>query len=153
MLILQQNRQIKLYPTHSKKNHHWTIVALLCASSQNSKIKLVSPHPSSSPLAPWWSMVGGPPLCSHSDCDPLTQQNRHLKNNTVHPCRLMYCSLAVTTSDPRGKQWRLEKSDFIRLVVTRCKGLLQPAESPGTKVLHLPCGVYKTPLPTSMQSS
>lgn len=150
MLILQQKRQIKLHPTHSKKSHHWAIVALLCASSQNSKRQLVSPHPPSSPQQ---SVVCDLPLCSHSDCDPLTQQNRHLKNNTVHPCRLMYCSLAVTTSDLRGKQWRLEKSDFIRLVVTRCKGLLQPAESPGTKVLHLPCGVYKIPLPISMQSN
>lgn len=153
MLILQQNQQIKLYPTHSKKSHHWTIVALLCASSQNSKIKLVSPHPSSSLLAAWRSMVCDLPLHSHSDCDPLTQQSRHLKNNTVHLCRLVYCSLAVTTSDLREKQWCLEKSDFISLVVTRYKGLLQPAESPGMKVLHLPSGVYKTPPPIPMQSN
>lgn len=89
VLILQQNWQIKLYSTHSKKSRHWRIAALSCASFQDSKINLLSPHPSSSPPAAWLYIVWDLPLCSHSlvplDCDLLlTQQNRHLKNNTVH---------------------------------------------------------------------
>lgn len=123
-------------------------LALLCASFWNSKIKLLSLHPSCSlPAAAWLYTVCDLPLCGHGlvpkdHHDLLTQQNRHLKNNTVHFRVVPLIAHWLSTPQISTEGVDVWKSlMYGRLVVTRWKGLLQPAESPGKEVLCLSCSV------------